>query len=145
MPDDGLEQLVDVVGAHQLGGRLQGVEPGVVAGIGHGAHLFDGDTVDLAHLGDQQVDQGGGWQLDHELVDRLPVLTLEDVDSHDVTADRTDAAGDLPQGAGPVGQPHADDERRPWKLLLAIGPAARAWLTLSPGSLAHGPHPMERP
>jgi len=83
-----------------------------VPGLGHRAHLLHGDTVDLAHLGDQQVDQAGGWQLDHELVDRLPVLALQDVDPDHVAPHRTDAAGDLPQGTGPVGKPHADDERR---------------------------------
>jgi hypothetical protein len=83
-----------------------------VAGVSDRAHLFHGDAVDLAHLGDQQVDQARRWQLDHELVDRLPVLTLEDVDPDHIAPHRTDAAGDLPEGAGPVGKPHSDHEGR---------------------------------
>ena len=109
--DHGLEQLLDVVGADELGGRLQGVEPGVVERVRHRADLLDGHAVDLAHLVDQQVDQRAVGQLDHELVDRLAAVALEDVDAHDVAAHGADAAGHLAEGAGPVGQPHADHER----------------------------------
>ena len=50
-------------------------------------------------------------QLDHELVDRLAPVALEDVDADDVAAHGTDAAGHLAERTGPVRQPHADDER----------------------------------
>ena len=111
MDDDRGEQRVDVVGADELGGGLEGVEAGVVERVRHRPHLLDGHPVDLAHLGDQQVDQRVVGELDHELVDRLAAVALEDVDAHDVAAHGADAGGHLAERTGPVGQPHADHER----------------------------------
>jgi hypothetical protein len=104
------QQVVDLVGPDQLRRRLQGVEPGVVQGVGDRAHLFHRHAVDLAHLRHQQVDERPVRQLDHQLVHRLAAVPLEDVDADDVAPDGADPAGDLPEGAGPVGQPHADHE-----------------------------------
>ena len=103
--------VVDVVGADQLGGGLEGVEPGVVHGVGDRPHLFDRHAVDLAHLVHEQIDEGVVGQLDHQLVDRLAAVALEDVDADDVAPHRTDAAGHLAERTGPIGQPHADHER----------------------------------
>ena len=109
--DDRREQRVDVVGADELGGGLERVEAGIVEGVGDGPHLFHGHAVDLAHLGDEQVDERVVGKLDHELVDGLATITLEDVDAHDVAAHGADAGGHLAQSTGPIGQPHPDHER----------------------------------
>src|SRR5690606_6626073 len=108
--DAGRQQGVDLGGPDELGGRLEDVDPGVVAGAGDVPHLLDGHPVDLTDLADQQVDQRRVGQLDHQLVDRLATAPLEDVDAHDVAPDGTDPAGDLAEGTRPVGKPQADHE-----------------------------------
>ena len=110
--DDGRQQLVDGVGPHQLGGRLERVEPGVVHRLGDRPHLLDAHAVDLADLDHEQVDQLVVGQLDHELVDGLAAVAFEDVDPHDVAADGTDPACHLSQRPGAIRQPHAEDEGR---------------------------------
>ena len=110
--DDGLEQLVDAVGAHQLGGRLQGVEPRIVAGVGDRAHLLHGDAVDLANLGDQQVDQARGGRSTTTSSTACPFSRSRM--SIPTTSPRTAPMrlATCPRAPGPVGKPHADDERR---------------------------------
>ena len=99
-----------VGGADEDGRRLERVEPGVVEGVGRRADLLDVDAVDLLDLGDEQLDQSRAvGQLDHQLVDGPAGAPLEDVDADDVAPHRADAAGHLPERAGSVRQPHADD------------------------------------
>jgi hypothetical protein len=83
-----------------------------VHGLGDRANLLHRHAVDLADLGHEEVDQLVVRQLDHQLVDGLAAVALEDVDAHDVAADGTDPAGDLPQGPRAVWQPHAHHEGR---------------------------------
>src|SRR6516225_6281125 len=62
-----------------------------------GADLDDRHAIDLVDFALEQVDQLDP-DFDDELVDRASVLALQDVDGDDVSPDRTDAAGDQPQG-----------------------------------------------
>ena len=110
MHHHGRQEGLDVGGAHELRGGLERVEAGIVQGVGHAAHLFDGHPVDLAHLVHQQLDEGVVGQFDDQLVDRLAPVALEDVDADDVAAHRADTAGHLAECPGTVGEPHADHE-----------------------------------
>jgi hypothetical protein len=98
-------------GPHEHGGRLEGVEAGVGDLRGRRPDVFHVDAVDLAHLGQEERHQAGVGQLDHQLVDGPVRTPLEDVDADDVAPHRADPAGDLPERAGAVRYPDADDER----------------------------------
>ncbi len=78
-------------------------------GVGDGPHVLDVDPVDLTDLVDEQGEVVVVGQVDDELVDGTAGAPLEDVDPDDVGPDGADPAGDLTEGAGPVGQPDADD------------------------------------
>ena len=101
--DDRRQQGVDVGGAHQLRRGLERVESRIVQAVRDAAHLFDGHAVDLADLVDEQIDERVVRQFDHELVDRLAAVALEDVDADDVAAHRADATGDLAERTGTIG------------------------------------------
>jgi hypothetical protein len=72
-------------------------------------HLLDEGAVDLVDLVPQQIHQMLAGKIHHELVDRPPEIAPEDVDGHDVAADRADAARHQAQGAGAVRQPDPDE------------------------------------
>ena len=69
-------------------------------------HLFDARAVDLLDLAHQEVERAAFAQQHRELVDGDAVAPLEDVDTHDVAVDRTDARRDEAERTGPVGEPH---------------------------------------
>lgn len=66
--------------------------------------ISQGRAVDLVDLGAQEVNEMVTVEIDHEFVDGLSLGTAEDVDRHDVAADRADPAGYQPQRAGAVRQ-----------------------------------------
>lgn len=109
--DHRLHEILLGGGADQEGGGLQGVEPRVVQCLREGSHLLHVDAVHLAHLGHQQVDEGGVGKLDRELVDRPTGATLEDVYPHDLAPHGAYARRHLAQCARPIGHPHPHDER----------------------------------
>ena len=75
------------------------------------ADVFHGDTVDLADLVDEQVDEVGRRQADGQLVDRAAAAALEDVDADDVAVHGADPAGHLAERTRAIGQPHPHDVR----------------------------------
>ena len=77
----------------------------------HRTNILHSHAVDLADLGDQQVDEAGIGQVDGELVDRAAATTFEDVDADHDTVRRADTTRNLPQRARTIGQPDSNDER----------------------------------
>ena len=75
------------------------------------ADVLHVDAVDLADLGDEQVDEAVLGQLHDELVDRPAGAPLEDLDADHVAPHGADPAGDLTEGTGAVGQPDAHEVR----------------------------------
>ena len=108
MGDQRLQQVGRVMALDQVGGRFQGVQPGVDRGARDLAHVFDVHPVHLVDLADHQVQEVGPGQLDHELVDGPARAPLEDLHTHQVAAHGADPAGYGTQGAGPVWHPHSD-------------------------------------
>ncbi len=70
-----------------------------------GSHVLDVDVLDLRDLVDEQIDEPGLGKGDDQLVDRAARSPFEDLDAHDVAAHGTDAARDLPERTGAIGQP----------------------------------------
>jgi hypothetical protein len=102
-------ELGAIRGADEDGRRLERIEAGIVQRVGHRPDLLDVDAVDLLDLLDEEVLEPGLREVDHQLVDRSAGPSLEDVDADDLAPHGTDPAGDLPERARAVGQPHADD------------------------------------
>src|SRR5205807_6420192 len=105
------EQVDDTRLLDEHSRRLEGIEARVGQRPVGRAHLFDVDTVDLAHLAYEQGHQAFLGELDGQLVDSASAAPLQDVDAHEVAAHRTDAAGHGAEGARPVGQPDPQDVR----------------------------------
>ena len=106
-----LEPLGPRLDLDQCGGGLQGDDrrSGRI-GVDR-PDLLHVDAVDLADLGDQQVDEPVLGQRHDQLVDRPPGAPFEDLDADHVAADGADATGDLTERARPVGDPDANDVR----------------------------------
>ena len=86
--------------------RLRGQPAGVVVSAARISRIETPSTSWISLWSNSMRSQA---DLDDELVDRSPVLALQDVDGHNVAPHRTDAAGDEPQGAGPIGECDPDD------------------------------------
>jgi hypothetical protein len=76
------------------------------------ATLLDGRAVDLFDLAYEERDDVVAGQHDRELVDRDTLTALEDIDTDDVAADRTDAGSHQSERAGTVGEPYPHEEVR---------------------------------
>ncbi len=100
-----LQQVARVTAFHQVGGRLEGVQPGVDGRTRHLADILDVDTVDLVDLTDHQVEQTRVGQLDDELVYRPAAAAFQDVHSDQVAPDGAYAAGNRSERTRPIGQP----------------------------------------
>ena len=84
---------------------LECVEPRVARRVVDRSHVLDVDVLDLRDLVDEQIDETGLGKGDDQLVDRAARSPLEDLDAHDVAAHGTDAARDLAERTGAIGQP----------------------------------------
>ncbi len=108
MGDQRLQQVGWVMALHQVGGRLQGVEPGVYGHARDLPHIFDVHPVHLVDLADHEVQQVGPGQLDYKLIYGPARAPLEDLHAHEVTAYRAYPAGYGTKGTGSVRHPHSD-------------------------------------
>ena len=107
-----LDGLVVVDGADQHGGRLERVEPGVVQRSAAG-RTSSTSTPSTCWISLDEQRRRARRRAARRPARRWPAgAPLEDVDADHVAADGADAAGDRPERARPVRQPHPDDVGR---------------------------------
>ena len=91
--------------------RVSDVERGHSRVLGRaveGSDVLHVDSLDLPHLGDEQVDDGLVGQVDDQFVHGSTCAPLDDVDADDIASHRTDPGRNCTQRTRTVGQPHAE-------------------------------------